>query len=76
MADFMKYLEKTGEKAFFEAQIADLSDFIKDIEGFTHIKIEAGELDSLKTYIEECEKRLDCIWQYISDYEERKESND
>ena len=80
MADFMKYLEERNEKAFFKAQISDLSEFIKDIDIFTHIEMGAGELDSLKTYIEECEKRLQCISQYITIYEEheneRKVQND
>lgn len=76
MADLMKSLEKQGKREFFEAQIADLSDFIKDIEEYTHIEICEGELDSLKTYIEECGKRLQSISECIKDYEERKENND
>lgn len=80
MADFMKYLEERNEKAFFKAQIAELSDFIKDIDIFTHIEVGADELDSLKTYLEECEKRLQCLNEYVNKYEsyleERKGEHD
>lgn len=76
MADFMKYLEDHNAMTFFKAQIDDLSEFIKDIEVFTHIEVEAGELESLKTYLEECEKRLQCLNEYITMYEERKGEHD
>lgn len=73
MADFIKYLKEHNELTFFKSQIADLSDFIKDIGIYTQIEVEQGELESLKTYIEECEKRLQSIRQYISIYEKERE---
>lgn len=80
MADFMKYLEDHNVMTFFKAQIDDLSDFIKDIDIFTHIEVEQGELESLKTYLEECEKRLQCLNEYVNKYEcyleERKGEHD
>lgn len=70
--DFIKYLSDKGKKAEFEAQIDDLSDFTKDLEQFTEIEINKPEIESLKTYIEQCYLRLDSMLEMINDYE-RKE---
>lgn len=67
--DFIKYLETSNRKAEFEAQIDDLSDFIKDLEQFIKIKINKPEVASLKTYIEQCYLRLDSMLEMINEYE-------
>ena len=69
--DFIKYLISQGKEAEFKAQIYDLSDFIKDIDLFTHIEINKGEMASLKVYIEQCYLRLDSMKEMIEEFERK-----